>query len=81
MKLKYNINFRLEKRRNKETGELHLENLPINLDFTYEGKRFAFYTGYRIDDSKWLDSNLENEKIQRVRKNAVNADGTQYNHV
>lgn len=81
MKLKYSINFRLEKRRDKETGELGLDNLPINLDFTYEGKRFGFYTGYRIDESKWLDSNLEKEKIQRVRKNAVNADGTQYNHI
>lgn len=81
MKIKYNINFRLEKRKDKATGEIRVENLPINLDFTYEGKRFIFYTGYRIDECKWLDSNLENEKIQRVRKNAVNADGIQYNHI
>lgn len=81
MKLKYNINFRLEKRRNKDTGQLNTENLPINLDFTYEGKRFAFYTGYRVDESKWLDSRGENEKVQRVKKNVVNADGVQYNHI
>ncbi|WP_165026273.1 hypothetical protein [Dysgonomonas sp. ZJ279] len=66
MKLKYNVNFRLEKRNDKETGEPITKNLPINLDFTYNGKRLMFFTGYRIDASKWTDfiTNASGEKIK-----------------
>ena len=84
MKLKYSINFRLEKRKDKETGELITENMPIRMDFAYEGKRLTYFTGYRIDAEKWIEYTIDSEtgtkiKVQRVRKNTTNRDGIQYN--
>lgn len=85
MKLKYAVNFRLEKRKDKSTGETLSLNIPINLDFTYEGKRLIFFTGYRIDADKWtdhtIDSNNEKVIVQRVKKNVSNRDGVQYNQI
>ncbi len=66
MKLKSNINFRLEKRKDKNTGELITENIPIILDFTFDGKRLQFFTGLRIDKKKW------DENTQRVFRNNQN---------
>lgn len=84
MKLKYSINFRIEKRKDRKTKEIIVENVPIHLDFTYDGKRLAYFTGYRIDASKWSDISIdpvtkEKTKIQRVKRNAINKDGVQYN--
>ncbi|NDV68938.1 site-specific integrase [Dysgonomonas sp. 25] len=84
MKIKYSINFRLEKRKDKETGELITKNIPIRMDFAYEGKRLTYFTGYRIDAEKWIEDIIDPEtglkvKIQRVKKNTTNQDGVQYN--
>lgn len=84
MKLKYSINFRLEKRKDRKTNEVITENVPIRLDFTYDGKRLTYFTGYRIDIEKWIDTSIDPEtkekiKVQKVKKNAINKDGIQYN--
>ena len=84
MKLKCSINFRLEKRKEKFTGELITQNVPIRMDFVYEGKRLTYFTGYRINANKWIEYTIDSEtgekvKLQRVKKNAINKDGIQYN--
>lgn len=67
--LKFNTSFYLEKRNDKHTGELIIENVPINLFFTFDGKRLQYYTGYRIDFNKW------NNTTQKVKSNNFNKDG------
>jgi integrase len=62
MKLKYNLKFRLESRKDKNSGKLITENVPIYLDFTFEGKRLQYFTGFRIDSANW------DPKTQRVKK-------------
>jgi len=69
MKIKSNVIFRIEQRKNKETGEPITENVPIIMDFTYEGRRLLHYTGYRIDAGKWDEATLS------VKKNAFNKAG------
>jgi hypothetical protein len=66
---KYKIKFLLESRRDKITKELIENNVPINMDVTFNGQRLRFYTNYRIDVRKW---NLETE---RVRNNNTNDAG------
>ena len=66
---KCNVKFVLDRRRDKETGKPIVENLPINMDFTFEGKRLRFFTGYRINSDKWDPVKME------VKKNAVNKNG------
>lgn len=50
-----NLNFYLEKRKDKLSGELIKQNVPIYLDYNFNGKRLQFYTGFRIDAGKWDD--------------------------
>jgi integrase len=84
---KCNVNFILDRRRDKETGKPIVENVPINMDFTFDGKRLRFFTGYRIDASKWIDSKKEDPAsgeiihIQQVKKNAVNRSGESYSDI
>jgi integrase len=68
MQIKYSYNFLLEQRKDKKTGQLITENVPINVDITFSGKRLRFYIGYRIDETKW------DEPKQKVDKNTYNAD-------
>lgn len=74
MKRKYKVNFLLEKRKDKETGQLITENVPIVMSVTFKGNRLWFYTGYRIDADKWVDKSENGEKKQRVKKNTFNKD-------
>lgn len=69
MKTKCSVNFYLEKRKNKETGELITDNVPIILFFSFDGKRLQYYIGYRIDNDKW------DEAEQKVKRNNFNMDG------
>lgn len=46
-KMKYSAKFYLEKRKGITM------NVPINLNVTYDGKRFDYYTGKRCDVSQW----------------------------
>ena len=69
MKFKYNLNFYLEKRKDKQTGQVITKNVPIFMFFSFDGKRLQYFTGYRIDLSKW------NSEDQRVKRNNINKDG------
>ncbi|HXB42374.1 MAG TPA: site-specific integrase [Bacteroidia bacterium] len=62
-----NINFHLEKRKDKLSGELISYNVPIFLDFNFNGKRLQYYTGLRIDANKW-DDGLERTKEGKVSR-------------
>lgn len=68
---KYKVNFILEKRKDKDSGKLITENVPILMSVTYLGDRLWFYVGYRTDFDKWIDK-TEGEKIQRMKKNTFN---------
>lgn len=69
MKLKSNVIFRLEKRKNKDSNDLITDNVPIVLDFTFDGNRIQIFTGHRTDYNKW------DESAQKVTKNAINQAG------
>lgn len=56
-----NTNFYLEKRIDKLSGQLVTENVPIYLDFNFNGKRLQYFTGFRIDAHKW-DDGIEKTK-------------------
>lgn len=64
MNIKRNIIFCLESR--KRNGVPIVENVPIRMRVVYAGKRIEFYTGHRIDVSKW------DKKTQRVRNGCTN---------
>jgi integrase len=68
MKTKCSVNFYLEKRIDKDSGELMTENVPIILFFSFDGKRMQYYIGYRIDKNKW------DEEEQKVKRNNFNRD-------
>lgn len=54
-------NFFLEKRVDKVSGELTTLNVPIYLDFSFNGKRLQYFTGFRVDADKW-DDGIEKTK-------------------
>ena len=56
------IKFYLEKRKDKTTGELITENVPILLFYSFGGQRLQYYTGHRIDAHKW---DAENHKAKK----------------
>lgn len=64
-KYKHRINFRIEKRK----GKTDSDEMPINADITFSGKRVWYYIGYRLQPSKW------DQESQRVKKNNFNNDG------
>lgn len=70
-----NLNFFLEKRRDKLTGEIVTYNVPIFLDFNFEGRRLQYYTGLRIDANKWDDGieRTKEGKISRIRTHSGRA--------
>lgn len=68
MRIKCKANFYPEKRNNKE-GKLITDNVPIFLNFSFNGKRMVYYTGYRIDLDKW------DADKQEVKKGNFNRDG------
>lgn len=47
--------FFLEKRKDKLSGALITTNVPIIMDFSFNGQRLQYFTGLRIDASKWDD--------------------------
>jgi integrase len=47
---------KLEKRKDK-SGELIIKNVPILIDFTFDGKRMWLSTGEHIDVTKWDEKN------------------------
>ncbi len=71
MRPKCSVKFYLESRKDSE-GNLITENVPIYLSATFEGKRLLYYTGYRVDASKW-DSSLQKVKRNRFNKSGDSA--------
>lgn len=74
-KYKFGVKFRLEQRRENpkdKESKLITTNLPINADITFNGTRIFFFTGYRIDASKWVDKVVDGVRIQQVKKNNFN---------
>jgi integrase len=69
MKTKCSVKFYLEKRVDKQSGNLIIENVPIFLFFSFDGKRIQYFTGYRINMDQW------NAETQRVRRNNFNKKG------
>ena len=86
MKIKCNTRFTLDRRSDKD-GNPIVHNLPINMDFTFSGKRLRFFTGYRIDADKWIDTKKEDPEtgevihVQQVKKNAYNKSGESYGEI
>ena len=71
-KTNHKVTFRLEQRRinpKDSASALITENVPINADITFNGRRIFFFTGHRIDASKW------NATEQKVKRNNFNAKG------
>lgn len=66
-KYKHGVSFRLEKRKDKNGN--YPDEMPINADITFGGKRIWYYSGYRIALDKW------DVKAQRVKRNNFNLDG------
>ena len=52
MKTKCSVNFYIEKRKDKN-GVPIIKNVPIHMFFSFDSKRLIYYTGYRVDKSKW----------------------------
>ncbi len=48
---------KLEQRKDSKTGQLINKNVPIVIDFTFDGKRMWIQTGERIDENKWDKNN------------------------
>jgi len=65
------VKFYLEKRKDKDTGKLIIENVPILLFYSFGGKRLQYFIGYRIDAFKW------DEEKMKVRKGF--SEGTEIN--
>lgn len=56
------VKFTLEKRKNKETDQLIVINVPIKLDFSFNGQRFEYYTGIRIPNAlNWDDGRVRDK--------------------
>jgi hypothetical protein len=63
------IRFKLEQRKDKSTGIVKTNNVPIIIDFKFDSHRAKYPIGYRIDFDKW------NPETQRVKNNNFNKDG------
>jgi integrase len=75
--MKYNVNFKLEKRKDSE-GVIIDNNVPLFADITYSGTRFFYFTGYRIGASNWKqgDKKQPTSEDQTAIKNTFASEGT-----
>lgn len=64
MNIKRTLNFKLEQR--KKNGIPVTDNVPIRMRLTFGGNRIEFTTGFRVDASKW------DESEQKVKKSTTN---------
>ncbi len=69
---KYNLNFRIEKRKSGKEGA----ELPINADITFCGKRIFFFTGHRIGEHQW---NKETQMVRRPNFNEAEVSASDIN--
>ena len=69
--LKYNIRFLLESRKDKNSGEKIVVNVPIIMAVTFNNERLFLNIGFRTNVSLWE----EGELYAYQRKNTFNNDG------
>jgi hypothetical protein len=72
--IKRSISFFPEKRKNTK-GEIVTKNVPIRASISFHGKRLQFYSGHRIDVSKWDD------RKQRAKNNTTHENGVTHAEV
>jgi integrase len=65
--MKTEAKFYLEKRKDKQTGELIIRNVPIFLFYSFGGKRLQYFSGFRVDALLW------DEKAMKVKRNSNDA--------
>lgn len=78
-KTNHKVTFRLEQRRSNpkdKTSPLITENVPIFADITFNGRRIFFFSGHRVDASKW---DIEKQKVKRNNFNAKGESATDIN--
>lgn len=75
--MKYNVTFKLEKRKDNE-GAIIENNVPLFADITYSGTRMFYFTGFRIDASNWKqgDKKHPTNEDQQAIKNTFATHGT-----
>lgn len=66
--MKYNVKFTPERRKDK-TGNLITDNVPLFADIRFGGERLFYYTGFRVDFSKF------NIETQTMKKNTMGKEG------
>jgi integrase len=57
------VKFYLEKRKDKQSGEIITLNVPIFLFYSFHGQRLQYYTNMRTDSQKW------DTEAMKVKKN------------
>src|SRR5699024_5265489 len=64
---------KLEQRIDAKTGLLREKNVPIVIDFTFEGKRLWTQTGLTVDRKNWDSKNhrIKPSVINSIELNAV----------
>ncbi len=60
--MKSEAKFYLEKRKDKESGKVMTNNVPIFLFFSFDGQRLQYYSGFRVDAAKWDEENMKVKK-------------------
>ena len=73
--MKVNVKIAPESRKDK-TGMVKTKNVPLFADIRFAGTRIFYFTGYRIDETKF------NPDTQEVNKNCIGSEGkkkVQYN--
>lgn len=56
------IRFYLERRKDKASGAVITQNVPIILFYSFNAQRLQYFTGMRIDVSKWDKENMKVSK-------------------
>ena len=61
------VKFYLESRKDPSTGDIIKKNVPILLFYSFEGNRLQYFTGLRIDESKWDYESMRVEESQKEK--------------
>ncbi len=76
MYIKRSVSFILETR--KKEGKYIVENVPIRMRVTYRGNRVEFFTGCRIDNSKW---DLVKQRVKIGCSNKLKQSASEINEI
>ncbi len=67
------VKFYLEKRKDKDTGELITVNVPILLFYSFGSGRLQYYTGLRIDAVLWNEDEMRAELPKNIKLDKIQA--------